>query len=181
LTYDPGYERKRADMGKAKKKIKAGKRSKTGKKAAGSKGKKKGLKLSLANLSPRRPRAVAEDGPDPDVTPALYKPIIMPDPEAAVEVLRGLAFLNDRATAAHERYLELKDKTKDAKEKWEGLAEEVQRKLRLATHGSDLPLFDAEERELDLKALETAKASAEEQPAEQPAEPVAGEDNATQG
>ncbi len=94
------------------------------------------------------------------------KPIILPEPEDAVLVLKGLAELNDQATDAHERYLDLKERAKLAKEKWEGLAEEVQRKLRQATHGSDLPLFDAVERETDhqemLKAVDTAGSAGED-------------------
>ncbi len=94
------------------------------------------------------------------------KPIILPEPDDAVMVLKGLAELNDQATDAHERYLDLKERAKLAKEKWEGLAEEVQRKLRQATHGSDLPLFDAVERETDhqemLKAVDTAGSAGED-------------------
>ena len=83
-------------------------------------------------------------------------PVVLPEPEQAVQVLRVLAELNDRVLQAHARLVEQQTKTKAAKGKWEELAAELQTKLRAATHGSDLPLFDATEREQDLKALEVA-------------------------
>ncbi len=89
----------------------------------------------------------------PEPSPVNLGPIILPPADKALGVLQGLAELNDRATQAHKTYEDLKERTKTAKEKWEGLAEEVQTKLRLATHGSDLPLFDPIEREEDLKRM----------------------------
>lgn len=76
-------------------------------------------------------------------------PIVMPDDDQVVGVLRALAELNDRALQAQKRYFDARDKAKALKEKWESLAEEVQTKLRAATHGSELPLFDEVEREQD--------------------------------
>ncbi len=83
-------------------------------------------------------------------------PVVLPEPEQAVQVLRVLAEWNDRTIQAHERYVEQQTKAKAAKGKWEELAAELQKKLRAATHGSDLPLFDVDQREQDLKAMETA-------------------------
>jgi hypothetical protein len=75
-------------------------------------------------------------------------PIVLPGPDDAVGVLRELGELNDDALAAHSVYLEAKQAMADAKEHWEQLANEVQERLRLVTHGTpDLPLVDLAERE----------------------------------
>ncbi len=82
--------------------------------------------------------------------------VVLPSPEDAVRVLGELADLNDRALQAHKAYLERQDAAKKAKASWEGLAEQVQDKLRLATHASGLPLFDPVEREGDQAAMEAS-------------------------
>jgi hypothetical protein len=75
-------------------------------------------------------------------------PIVLPEADQALRVLRELGELNDDALAAHSVYLEAKQAMADAKEHWEALANEVQERLRLVTHGTpDLPLVDLAERE----------------------------------
>jgi len=87
-------------------------------------------------------------------------PVVMPSADQALEVLRVLADLTDRAIQMKKRYEDAKQKAKDLKAKWDELAEEIQTTIRAATHGSDLPLFDATEREADLSAMERAAAEA---------------------
>ncbi len=107
----------------------------------------------------------------PELLPS--SPILLPDPEESQRILKGLAELNDRAVAASKVYADLKERTKTAKEKWDGLAEEVQTKLRLATHGSDLPLFDVAEREADVVRM--TEAASQEAPGHEVAPAPAGD------
>jgi hypothetical protein len=123
----------------------------------------KARKQAIKRRRPRKIEPAVSDPPSAD-----RQPIILPDAEGALIVLKGLAELNDQASEAHAKYLDLKERTKVQKEKWEGLAEEVQRKLRLATHGSDLPLFDAVEREADQSAMELAAGQPTEAEAPKP-------------
>lgn len=81
--------------------------------------------------------------------------IVLPDPEASRKFLGELAQLNDRALDAQGRYQALKDATKQAKDKYDELAEQVITRLRQATHGSDLPLFaNLDQREADQALME---------------------------
>ena len=57
-------------------------------------------------------------------------PIILPDPAAAVKVLGELGHLNDRALDAKARYDALKEATKQSREKYDELAEQVITRLR---------------------------------------------------
>jgi hypothetical protein len=76
--------------------------------------------------------------------------ILLPSPEDSVKVLAELAKLNDQAQAAQAKYLDLKEKTKSAKEAYDQLAEQVLRRLHVCTHKSDLPLFsEQQERDMD--------------------------------
>jgi hypothetical protein len=76
--------------------------------------------------------------------------ILLPSPEDSVKVLAELAKLNDQAQAAQAKYLDLKEKTKVAKEAYDQLAEQVLRRLHVCTHKSDLPLFsEQQERDMD--------------------------------
>lgn len=88
-------------------------------------------------------------------------PVVLPSPDDAVKVLGVLAELNDRTLQAHARFVDSQTKTKQLKSKWEELAAELQKKLRAATHGSDLPLFDVNEREQDTRAMEQAAVTQE--------------------
>lgn len=106
--------------------------------------------------------------------PSTSGPIVVPEPDEAQRILKSLAELNDRAVSAKQVYESLKERTKTAKEKWEELAEEVQTKLRVATHGSNLPLFDAAEREADQSRMEQAAAPVTVEKVQEPAQSGAG-------
>lgn len=80
--------------------------------------------------------------------------VILPSPDDAVKALGVLAELNDRQLQAHARFVESQTRTKALKAKWEELATELQTTIRRFTHKSDLPLFDAEEREADQARME---------------------------
>lgn len=73
----------------------------------------------------------------------------LPEPDQAVAVLRMLAELNDDCLAAYEEWVKAAKIAKEGKQTWKNLAEQLQSNLRIATHKSDLPLFDAAEREED--------------------------------
>ena len=117
-------------------------------------------KKVLTTEAKRKPKAVEQVASDP--TPRIdLGPVLLPGPEDAVLVLKELAEINDRALNAHKRYEELREQCKDAKAKWESLAEEVQTKLRLATHPSELPLLTQAEREVDhAKMVDSARQDA---------------------
>lgn len=91
--------------------------------------------------------------------------IELPDPDAAVKVLGELAQLTDQAAKAKKRYEELKESTKIAKEKYDGINEQITSILFRATHKTDLPLFaDLDTREEDQARMEAAGAAGGEIP-----------------
>lgn len=99
-------------------------------------------------------------------------PILLPNPEDAVIVLKELAELNDSALKAEARYTELRDLTKTAKEKFDEAAKRVLTRLRQTTHKSELPLFDVQKAEEAQGAMEAAGAS---ETGDLPPETVPGE------
>jgi len=103
---------------------------------------------------PQEPTVEVEKGSDP---PTLTS-------ETAVQILTELSALNDRAIAAHVQYVALRDKTKEAKTKWDDLAEQVQSRLREVTHPPALPLFDGKQAEEDLTRIQEQAATASDAP-----------------
>lgn len=97
-----------------------------------------------------------DEVPETPDEPVDLGDVQIPEGEQATQALRELAEVNDRAISAQKVYLEQAAKTKRAREKYQGLAEEVQTLLRRFTHGPELPLFDAAEREDDQQAMEAA-------------------------
>lgn len=154
-------------MAKSKKPAKLKKSKPAGKpKAAGRS--KKAPKVSPIKASPKKAKKPKAFLPAAEaVAEVIGKldlgPVVLPSADQALEVLGKLAELNDRTLQAHANFQESQKRTKNLKDKWEGLAEELQRELRQATHPKELPLFDHAEREADLarmtdggKAPETA-------------------------
>lgn len=116
----------------------------------------------------------------PEPEPLNLREIQLPEPGDAVRVLRELAYLNDQGIRAKARYEFLKERTKDAKEKYDDLAEQVLNRLRQSTHKSDLPLFaDVEKREADQAQMEAGPEAipepALEGPADEPSEATESE------
>lgn len=108
-----------------------------------------------ARVTTFTPNAPASVSSIPEPSAVDLGPVIVPDPESSQKLLKELAQLNDRALDAQARYAALKEATKNAKERYDDLAEQVITRLRQATHASDLPLFaDVEKREQDQKAME---------------------------
>jgi len=141
----------------------------------------------VASARAKKPGKKPAKAPEPE-TPASERgletdalnlgPIELPSAEDSLRVLKELAELNDRALKAHKRYEDLKADTKTAKDKWDDLAEQVQTRLRQATHKSDLPLFaDMEQREADQRAMQSAGENAS---ATEPGEPEENEPTADQ-
>ncbi len=144
--------------------------------------KKQTPKIAKARKGPRRlashervqhrPEPTADALPD---KPLDLGPVLLPTPDRAVAVLAELADLNDRALQAHKAYLERQAAAKKAKETWDDLAKQVQEKLRLATHGSGLPLFDADEAEADrARMVDGALQEPISAPIDAPTDPEAG-------
>lgn len=106
---------------------------------------------SLANAAEH----LAQQGVE---TPPVDPPTTVPEADA-VRLLKELGALNDRALEAKSRYEGLKEDTKSARETYDSLAAEVLRKIQAATHPPALPLFDGDQRERDLLAMETAAAA----------------------
>jgi hypothetical protein len=99
-------------------------------------------------------------------------PVLLPSAEDALKVLGELADLNDQAIQAQKVYLDRKEAAHKAKTKWDDLAVQVQDKLRLATHASGLPLFDAGEREGDQIQMEAAIDAAVDRAFDEPTDPL---------
>ena len=91
--------------------------------------------------------------------------IALPQADQALALLAELGILNDQALDAQQRYLDLKDRTKTAKETYDRLAELVLTRLQSATHASDLPLFD---READQARMEAGPEAVPEAPGQPP-------------
>lgn len=108
----------------------------------------------VTTFKPNGPAESMQVAPEPATVD--LGPVVLPSAEDALKVLSVLAELNDRTLQAHARYLDSATKTKNLKGKWEELAADLQKKLRAATHGSDLPLFDPVEREQDTQVMEQA-------------------------
>lgn len=140
---------------KAPEKKKADGRPRLVKKEAGAKKTADTPKMSH-RVTTHKPNASTSVAIMPEPAVLDLGPIVLPDRDEAVAVIKGLAELNDRALQAKARYEAAKSKAKDLKDKWESLVEEVASKLRAATHGSDLPLFDKVEREQDVQAMTDA-------------------------
>ena len=115
----------------------------------------------------------AEKGVDPvpalvlqaDVTEEQAHVIALPQADRALALLAELGILNDQALDAQQRYLDLKDRTKTAKETYDRLAELVLTRLQQATHASDLPLFDREADQIRMEAGPEAITEATDGPA----------------
>lgn len=112
---------------------------------------------------PKKTRTVIAGGTStttviaPEPEPLDLGPVILPSPEDAVRVLAELAALNDAALRAQAVYLDLKERAKTAKDKYDTAAEAVLTKLKQSTHASALPLFSLEEREADQRRMEDAR------------------------
>ena len=128
---------------------------KLGKESKGKRGPKKRKEpiQRVTTFKPNGPESM-QVAPEPAVVD--LGPVVLPSPDEAVRVLQVLAELNDRTLQAHARFVDSQTKTKQLKGKWEELAAELQKKLRAATHGSDLPLFDVGQWEQDTGAMEQA-------------------------
>lgn len=92
-------------------------------------------------------------------------PIVLPGAAEALTLLAQLADQNDRVTLARKRYEESAATTKVRKGTLEMESAELSRMLTEGTHQKPLPLFDTDQAERDLKALEDAVAGAVAEPA----------------
>lgn len=113
----------------------------------------------------RRPTSAKPDG-DPG-TPVVAA---LPEGEAAVAALREIADLNQRVHRAHEMYTTAALETKDRRERWQALAEQLQTLIAVKTTAPALPLFDAEAREADQQRMvqEAVPMAAPEDPSPPP-------------
>lgn len=114
-----------------------------------------------------------------DVAPATpQEDLAIPDGVDAVKVLREIAELNQRVLRAHAKYEEGASEAKDRRERWQGLAEQLQTLIADSTKPSAMPLFDVAEREADQQQMEQGAVPLEdpglpETPAAQEAVPEA--------
>jgi hypothetical protein len=124
-----------------------------------------GRKRGTGKAKSRKPRrsslqgAIARAlGPEKTRAVPAVDPITLPSADRAVEVLRELAELNDKAVALHVDFEHRRDDAKLAKEAWELAVKAVQERLQQATHPAPMPLFDQAEREADQAHMEAAAA-----------------------
>jgi hypothetical protein len=80
--------------------------------------------------------------------------VAVPVGAAAEEALKEIAEMNLRVHRAHERYEEAAAEAKERRERWQGLAEQLQTLIATKTTAPSLPLFSAEEREADQERME---------------------------
>lgn len=127
-------------------------------------------KPAAGRVTTVKPNGSGSMQPAPERTAKDHGPLVLPNPEDSQRVLEELGGMYDKAAELKARYEELKDLTKTAKEKYDAASDAILDRIRVTTHKSDLPLFDAEERERDQAAMEAAGDAAGEVAQEPPAD-----------
>ncbi len=102
-----------------------------------------------------RPPVNDAGGSDPESSLAQRELSHM-SPDDAMQALKDIAGINDRALVAHQAFEKSNKETKQLKAKWEDLTLQVQSRLQELTHPTDLPLFDERKAEEDLSRLQAA-------------------------
>ena len=123
-------------------------------------GRKPKIADTIADTLAGKVNGSGDDEPKMVVASDDLGPIVLPSPEDSQRVLDELAKMQHQRYAANHRYEYLKERAKEAKAKVESLDEQISERIRVATHESDLPLFQPEQAEADLSRIQ-AEATAE--------------------
>lgn len=112
------------------------------------------------------PQASTEVAPIAAAAAELEQTLEIPVGADAEQALKEIADLNGRVQRAHARFTESAAETKERRESWQGLSEQLQTLIAVKTRKPNLPLFDAKQAEAEhqgmLKAAEQPVADAAE-------------------
>lgn len=100
-------------------------------------------------------------------------PVVLPTKDEAVKVLAELARMNDEVLQAQKRHADSAAQTKRYRAIWDEKAELLSKRLRVATHGSPMPLFEQAERDAEMAAATVDQVSERPEPPGKPTEDAA--------